>query len=357
MLHSKRVKAMESNWSGRKFVAAKAKAVTLSEKGLVTGSYPDGQRLPLVLEPVTEGVSLPIWVKQNRSWIETELSLRGAILFRGFRIHSVKDFSDFAASVSNELIVYNERSSPRTELAHGIYTSTDYPAHQRIALHSEQSYTLNWPMKIVFGCLQPAKCGGQTPIASNRNILKRLDESVRQEFGARQVTYIRNYNQGLGLTWQEAFQTNDRRRVETYCCRSGIVYNWTGRDRLRTRQIRPAITTHPRTGEELWFNHIHFFNVSSLEESVSDAMLSVVKEEDFPYYTTYGDGTRIDPSVRHEIARAYAEETVRFAWQQNDVLLLDNMLCAHSREPFIPPRQVVAAMADPWAALKQEIYE
>lgn len=347
MPDKKPIKAMESGWPSRKFDPAKPRAVRLSQKDLVTSSYLDGQKLPLVVRPVIEGVNLPIWAQQNRPWIETELSAHGAILFRGFRINSVGDFRGFATSVSNELIVYRERSSPRTELAHGVYTSTDHPAHQPIALHNEQSYTLNWPMKIIFCCLQPAKWGGQTPIAGNRSILKRLDESVLQEFDARQVTYVRNYNQGLGLTWQVAFQTNDSRQVEAYCRKSGIDYDWTGGDRLRTRQVRPAIATHPKTGERLWFNHVHFFNVSSLEASVSEAMLSVLKEEDLPYYTLYGDGMRIEPSVRDEIARAYAEEAVSFPWQQHDVLLLDNMLSAHGREPFGPPRKVVAAMADP----------
>jgi len=338
---------MESRWPNRKFDAAKPKAIRLSQKDLVTSSYLGQQKLPLVVRPVMDGIDLPIWAQQNRLWIENELATHGAILFRGFRVNSIEEFRDVATSVSNELIVYSERSSPRTELAHGVYTSTDHPAHQPIALHSEQSYTLNWPMKIIFCCLQPARWGGQTPIASNRNILQRLDETILQEFAAKQVTYVRNYNQGLGLTWQIAFQTNDRKQVEAYCHESGIDYDWTGGDRLRTRQVRPALTPHPKTGERLWFNHVHFFSVSSLEASVSEAMLSVVKEEDLPYYTLYGDGSRIEPSVRDEIARAYTEEAVSFAWQQHDVLLLDNMLFAHGREPFGPPRKVVAAMADP----------
>ncbi|KPZ09299.1 hypothetical protein ALO94_200461 [Pseudomonas syringae pv. spinaceae] len=37
--------------------------------------------------------------------------------------------------------------------------------------------------------------------------------------------------------------------------------------------------------------------------------------------------------------------TVSFPWLENDVLMLDNMLTAHSRAPFTGKRKVVVAMA------------
>lgn len=37
---------------------------------------------------------------------------------------------------------------------------------------------------------------------------------------------------------------------------------------------------------------------------------------------------------------------VVFPWQTGDVLMLDNMLTAHAREPFQGPRKVVVAMAE-----------
>ena len=75
--------------------------------------------------------------------------------------------------------------------------------------------------------------------------------------------------------------------------------------------------------------------------------MDLLGEENLPNNTYYGDGTAIEPHVLDELRAAYEAETVEFAWQRGDVLLLDNMLTAHGRAPFSPPRQIVVSMAEP----------
>jgi alpha-ketoglutarate-dependent taurine dioxygenase len=284
--------------------------------------------------------------------IEAELLRHGALLFRGFNVNSLRVFEEFTRAVSRELLEYGERSSPRTRLSAGIYTSTDHPADQQIVLHNEQSYTLNWPMKICFCCQQPARQGGRTPIAGSREIYRRLDPALIRLFEKKSVMYVRNYGDGLGLPWQEVFQTRVRAEVEEHCRRAAIECEWKDGDRLRTRQLRPAVRTHPKTGEWVWFNHALFFHVSSLDVTTQAAFAGLTADE-LPFNTLFGDGTPIDPSLMEEIREAYRAATVSFSWQAGDVLMLDNMLVAHGREPFVGPRKVVVAMADPF----QEIYQ
>ncbi|HEY0367192.1 MAG TPA: TauD/TfdA family dioxygenase, partial [Pyrinomonadaceae bacterium] len=255
-------------------------------------------------------------------------------------------------AISSSMISYGERSSPRHVLKGNIYTSTDHPADQHILLHNEQSYTLNWPMKILFFCLRPAQQGGRTPIADSRTIFSRLPSLLVEKFVQKQVMYVRNYGDNLGLSWQEAFQTDDRAIVEEHCRREAIEFDWKEGNRLRTKQTRPAVRTHPRTGETTWFNHAVFFNVHSLDPAARDALRAGMDDFDLPFNTFYGDGSPIEASVIEQIYEIYRQEQVAFDWQLGDILMLDNMLVAHGREPFVAPREIAVAMADPYTDLR-----
>jgi alpha-ketoglutarate-dependent taurine dioxygenase len=311
-----------------------------------------GHPLPLLIAPAALEVNLAAWARSERAFLEEHLLRHGGLLFRGFGPASVAQFEQFARAVAGELLEYGERSSPRSALGNQIYTSTDHPPEQPILLHNEQSYTLNWPMKVFFHCLQPAAAGGQTPIADSRRIYARLPVEIVAKFVEKQVMYVRTYGAGLGLAWPEVFQTRDRAAVEDYGRRNSIEVEWMdGGERLRTRQVRPAVRPHPRTGEPVWFNHALFFHLSSLQPEVRAAMLSVLQEDEVPFNTFYGDGCPIEPSVLEEIRDAYTRETRVFTWQEGDILMLDNMLTAHGRQPFSGARKVAAAFAEPFASL------
>jgi alpha-ketoglutarate-dependent taurine dioxygenase len=335
----------------KKLVNVKPKAVSISPDRLIKTDYlQPRQALPLVVQPNVDTLDLVTWAKSNRAFIEKELLKHGAILFRNFNVNSIARFEQFAKAISPELMGYGERSSPRHKVSGGVYTSTDHPADQPIVLHNEQSYTLNWMMKLWFFCLQPAQQGGRTPIADSRKIFNRLDPKIIEKFAQKQVMYMRNYGTGLGLPWQEVFQTREKSAAEEYCRHALIEFEWLDDDRLRTRQIRPAIRRHPKTGEAVWFNHALFFHVSSLEAATRESLLAGLKEEDLPFNTYYGDGAPFETVVLDEIREAYQQETISFPWQAGDILMVDNMLVAHGREPFAGPRQVVVAMGEPFNA-------
>ena len=301
--------------------------------------------LPLIMKTALDGVSLTDWAAANRAYIEAQLSNHGGLLFRGFCLKDVSDFERFIDAASGGAIEYQERTSPRSRVGGNIYTATDHQADQNIFLHNEQSYNLSFPLRIFFFCVSPAERGGETLLADTRKVYARIDPSIRERFARKGYMYVRNFGQGFGLTWQTAFQTEDRDAVALYCGEHGIEFEWKEGDRLTTRQVRRVEAAHPATGEMVWFNHATFFHVSTLPPDIQRIFLSAFREEDLPNNTYYGDGSPIEPWVMEALRAAYLQELLAVRLESGDVLMLDNMLASHGRAGFSGDRKVVVGMS------------
>jgi alpha-ketoglutarate-dependent taurine dioxygenase len=331
--------------------AVRRRAVSISREELVKQEPMfAGSALPVVVEPTAE-VSLKAWAESNRELIDTLLQQHGGILFRNFGMRTDEEFELFMRSLTAELVDYTYRSTPRQQVSGKVYTSTEYPADQSIPMHNEMSYASTWPQKIWFFCAQSAEQGGETPIADSQRVFDRIDPAVRRRFADLGVMYVRNYGDGLDLSWQNVFQTDEKTEVEEICRRMNIELEWKdGGNRLRTRQVCQAVLEHPRTGGSLWFNQAHLFHVSSLPPELRETLLATFKEEGLPRNAYYGDGSPIEDDALSEIRRAYDEESVAFPWQEGDILMLDNLRVAHGRRPFTGKRRVVVGMAEPMSA-------
>ncbi len=288
------------------------------------------------------------WLPDIHAVVRSHLPEVGGLLFRGFGLHGDAPFRAFAESFGRALLDYDFGSTPRSAVDKGVYTSTEYPAHQSIPLHNEQAYTLQWPGLIWFHCVTAAASGGATPIADSRAVHQRIDPAIRDRFAAKGLMYVRNYGNGLDLPWQRAFNTDDPAEVERFCRANAISWDWTEDGELRTRQICPAVARHPGSGAMVWFNQAHLFHVSNLPPAVRESLMAVVEDEqDLPRHVFYGDGTPIEDTALDHIRAVLDACTRRFPWQEGDVMMLDNMLAAHGRDPFSGARKVVVAMADP----------
>ncbi|ASU38876.1 hypothetical protein hmeg3_11645 [Herbaspirillum sp. meg3] len=305
---------------------------------------PTGSVLPIVLQAERPGILLTDAWSALQPKIEQHLHSVGGVLLRDYVVPAVDDFQRFAAAFGDPLLRYEFASTPRSAVSNGIYTSTEYPAHQHIPLHNEQAYTREWPMRIWFHCVTASPVGGETPIADSRAIYRRMPTAIRERF-AQGLLYVRNYSSDFDLPWQEVFGSERREDVEAFCRRSGIEWRWLDDDALNTRQRCQGVERHPVSGEMVWFNQAHLFHASNLMPEVRASLLELVGEDLLPRNVCWADGSRIEDAVLEQVRAVLEEETVSFAWQPGDVLMLDNMLVAHARTPFSGPRKVVVAMA------------
>jgi hypothetical protein len=328
-------------------VPAAAHAISESSE-LVALEQPAGA-LPLVIRALVDDVDLVEWAAARRDWLAERLHQYGGLLFRGFRTTQEGCFAAFLEAVGLTRMLYGEGATPRTQVADRIYTSTEHPADQTIALHNELSYVTSWPRRIFFHCETPPARDGETPIADVRRVLARIPRDIVERFERRGWMLQRNFGGGLSLSWQRSFHTDSRDELERYCRHAAVEWEWRPGDALRTRQVRPAIARHPITRDAVWFNHIAFWHVSSLPSTIREGLLSTLGENELPYNTYYGDGTPIEDEIVASIRAAYDAETRALPWSAGDMLMLDNMLVAHGRRPYAGPRRILAAMGDAWS--------
>ena len=302
--------------------------------------------LPFVIEPERTSVDQFGWVSEHRVQIEDALLLHGAVLFRNFAISAIEDFRRLTSLVVDDSMRHPEMISGRKEVGEGVYTPTAYPAHQQIAPHNEHSASLTFPGRLAFWCQVPPELGGETPLMDTRKVFKRIDSEVRDRFERLGWMWVRNYHDLAGRRWQDVFQTEDRGEVQRYCEEQKIHYEWRSDSQLRTWRVRPPVIQHPVTMEMSWFNHVTFFHVTTLPSDIQALVRSTYSEADFPNNTYYGDGSPIDAHTIASLREAYRLETVSFRWRKGDVLLIDNILTAHSRNSFSGPRQILAILAN-----------
>lgn len=212
----------------------KRKLISLPQDKLIELDNLASQEMPLVIKPSISDIDIADWAKGNQEFIEKNLLKYGAILFRGFDIVTATEFERFSLAICSELF-HENGEHPRQTVSSNVYTPVFYPAEHKLLWHNENSFNHRYPMKILFGCRQPAQQGGETPIVDSRKVFQRIDSRIRERFIEKKVMYVRNYSAGLGLDWQTVFQTQSRAELETICQNNFLDLEWKKDGSCRTR--------------------------------------------------------------------------------------------------------------------------
>jgi alpha-ketoglutarate-dependent taurine dioxygenase len=308
----------------------------------------DAGTLPLVVEHDADRGAFLAWYREHRDLIAGRLLDHGAVLLPDTGIDGEAAFAAFAAAAAPALLDYVDGNSPRTKLTRGIYTSTEYPAEYFISLHNELSYSHRWPRHLFFCCITAAPQGGETMLADGRELLRRLPREIVEEFTRRRVKYLRNLHggDGMGPSWQDTFETSDRAAVAAFCNGAEMEHEWRADGGLRVTQTRPAVISHPQTGEAVWFNQADQFHPSTHPEEVREALLAVYGDDpqELPQHVLFGDGGEMDRASLDQIRAATLAIMVPVAWRAGDLLVIDNVLVSHGRMPFQGARRILVSM-------------
>ncbi len=301
--------------------------------------------LPVVIEPVEAGLDPLSWASRYRARIESLLCRHGAILFRGFGLDTVSRFEDFAEALSPGLHGgYGDL--PKKEGGRNVYRSTPYPEREMILYHNESSHLQSWPRKQWFYCELPSTVGGATPLVDIRQMLLQLPDEVVKTFERKALRYSRTFTMGVEPSWQDFFGTELAHEAEARCREQGTAFEWLDADTLQIYTHCPAVIHHPVTGQAAFFNQVQLHHPFCLGEEMREDLLDMFGEDRMPRMVSYGDGTPIEDEVMALVGEAYEACAVRFDWQKGDLIMLDNMLVAHARDPYQEPRLISVAMGE-----------
>jgi alpha-ketoglutarate-dependent taurine dioxygenase len=301
---------------------------------------------PAILRVEPTGGALN-WSGEHKLALRAIVARHGCLLIRGLGLRDASEVGAVFRRLGANLMTEREAFASREMHADGTHASSTWPPNQQMCMHHELSYAFEFPGLMLFACLTPSTSGGATGVADAAAVLEALPEALVRQFEEHVWLLTRNYNDEIGVSFADAFGTDDRSDIERYCRNNGIDFEWQPDGGLRTRQRRRAVVRHPQTGHRCWFNQIAFLNEWTLDPEVREFLVDVYGADGLPFNTRLGNGDAIGRDVVQAISEVYEANTAREPWQPGDLMLVDNIRTAHGREPFEGARKILVALSDP----------
>jgi len=296
--------------------------------------------------PIVEAENTAAWFAANSQSLASTVDEHGAVLLRGLDVTTPAEVAVVADALGIKRMTERESFAPRSTYAEAVYSSSGWPPDEPMCMHHELSYADEVPSRILFGCLVAPKTGGDTEIADAAKVLDALPRDLVDRFAAEGWLLTRMYHE-IGVSWQEAFGTDDPSAVDAYCAGAQVRREWLPDGRLLTRQRRAAVVRRPGRDTSLWFNQIAFLNEWTMDPVIREFLVDSYGPDGLPFNTAHGDGTPVTAETVEAINAAYDQVAVGEPWRDGDVLLVDNIRTAHSRAPYEGDREIVVILGDP----------
>jgi len=313
--------------------------------------HPPGTVAPLALRPSTHGeVDLDTVVETIKSlqaqdgMLTKKLARHGTLLFRGLPIHNAEDFSRFAHAFGYKPHEIIGIVVERPVLAPNVAPANEAPKEVLIYNHNESPQVPHAPEYIFFYGHKAPEKGGETPISSSLELFHRAQQEIPEfidELAEKgilsQVTYKYGRQYAGGSTLKQAFgkeiedgddEATKRAKIEAQIKRYGrgehTTWEWTDDGIVLTHRL-PVIRTQPRT-----YLPTLFTGLASYYKRIQGnhgGSVNITRQ-------IYGDGTPIPEKYLAHLAKITDEIRVLHRWQRGDVLVYDNIIAQHGREPW-----------------------
>lgn len=311
------------------------------------------RHVPLIINPSTspqwkECMELAPWMGRHRQDVWRSLDTHGAVLFRGFRAsETAYDFSDAMKALGLDSFDASESAAPRTSVAPFVFTANEAPETEVIPFHHEMAQCESPPDVIAFFCEVPPQSKGATPFVSSVQVASfvewLLPESVK-ELSERRIRYARTLpaqsdtGSPIGRSWRDTYgPTKDD--VEAALSGKG-EWTWLENDDLRILSPPRQMFSTDRRGRPTFFNSAVAAR-KGWKDVRNDPEKSIV-------YADTCEPLNTEAKMLLDAASHYMDaNAVRVQWQAGDLLLLDNQQMLHARDPFTPPRRILASLWGP----------
>ncbi|KAJ5935395.1 hypothetical protein N7466_004942 [Penicillium verhagenii] len=314
--------------------------------------HPPNTVIPLALQ-LTTTIDIPsldeivetIKTAQQKDGTFTKrLARHGTLLFRGLPIHNAEEFSKFAHAFGYKPHEIIGIVVDRPLLAPNVAPANEAPKEVLIYNHNESPQVPHAPEYIFFYGHHAPKKGGQSPISSSLEIFNRAQLEIPEfitELAEKgilsRVTYKHEKQYAGGSTLRQAFgkeivdgddEHTKRRKIEAQIARYGrgehTTWEWTDDGLVLTHRL-PGIRTQPGTNLPTLFTGLAAYWKRTQVDS--EARKNVTQQ-------LFGDGSVIPEKYLAHLAKITDEVRVLHQWQEGDVLVYDNVIAQHGREPW-----------------------
>lgn len=355
--------------------------------------------LPYVIEPRDSQYStvahLQAFLAEHSTEIKEEIAAFGAVLLRGFPVHTTKEFEETILSIKGMTgmsdLFMSEPGRVRVDDLNFVYhTNNKIKTGGTLHLggfHNENYYSTDVPSYISFCCFNPAQMGGETGLINMGRVYENLDTELKARL-ENQTYFVAKWPVAVIANRYQVTPDD----VKYACTQFGLSVE----DDKFVSMYKPSVLQHPMTGKYIiqanlcaelphlndeilkhfisnyrgakWMLHKAAWRVLGYQRLRQlSLMLPELTRHPIRFFKTrkqirqrinqYNNSlyprikTAFAPNDITTLAKSMHEAYASFLWEKGDVLIIDNLQVAHAGMPGktskTHPRKIRAMLCNP----------